>query len=918
MDRRVSESGRPLAWGVVFAVALALRVAMAQEAGVAPQAAVVSAPPDASGDVEIDVPGGEVVVLGRRDENIQRATTQVVTVLSTEDIARTGDGDIAGSLGRVTGLSVVGGGFVYVRGLGDRYSLALLNGSPLPSPEPMRRAVPLDLFPTDVVASSLVQKTYSANFTGEFGGGVINLTTLAVPKAPFLNFSVGGSGDGETTDKLGYDYYGSRTDWSGYDNGNRDIPPALASFFASGQRISAGGVDSGAIASEFANSRNVLVQSIDGLPPGYSTSVTGGNSWAVGDGDLGLIATAGFSNKWRTRENLEQTPGSPDLSSTNKDYRNVSTENRLVANALFGLGYEFGDGNRLRWTNLYVHDTLKRTSLSEGRWNVTYTDFEFREQSTGWYERELLGTQLNGSLRFEPLTIDARASYSKSSREAPFELGIGYARTNVAADPYGAFFVNRLSGQNRNFADIAFSDLSEDLKSFGFDATWPVRSGLVLSAGYDYSKTERDSSRREFQIRAPSTFPASIGMLRPDYLLGSAVIDYYDIGLIETTETDPAFAASLAAQGAYAQIQVELFPGLELSTGARFEKAEQDVRPVQVFSTLTNSGASTRIENDYVLPAATLTYKFRDTMQVRLNASKTIARPQFRELMFQRYYDPEANREYLGNPLLGDSEFFNAEARFEWYFAPEQRLSVAGFYKKIDSPIEAYVSYPEGDSPVISFANAPEAQLYGVEAEFQKYFPLHELSDAAFLANRRAVLIGNYSYTTSSINVGAGDTVQVYGSVITSRPASDYFVDGGQLTGQSDHLVNLQLGLESEDKLSQQTVLLSYASDRVTSRGGGSWPDIYESPGAQRGLRRAPGPDNVRSGPGAQVRGAEHLPARLQGVPAQRRQHDLLQPLRPGDALRRLDQRELLISGFLSPDSGSDTAAGSSSDTGRS
>ncbi|MEI9928171.1 MAG: TonB-dependent receptor plug domain-containing protein [Sphingomonas sp.] len=132
---------------------------------------------------DVSLPGAdaEIVVVGSRQANITRTTPQVISILSSADIARTGEGDIAGALGRVTGLSVVGSGFVYVRGLGDRYSSALLNGSPLPSPEPLKRVVPLDLFPTSVIASSLVQKSYSANFPGEFGGGVINLTTKAVP-----------------------------------------------------------------------------------------------------------------------------------------------------------------------------------------------------------------------------------------------------------------------------------------------------------------------------------------------------------------------------------------------------------------------------------------------------------------------------------------------------------------------------------------------------------------------------------------------------------------------------------------------------------------------------------------------------------------------------------------------------------------
>ena len=136
---------------------------------------------------EVSVPGGDVIVVtGRRRVEPERNSTQVISVLSAEAIARTGEGDIAGALSRVTGLSTVGNGLVYVRGLGDRYSLALLNGLPLPSPQPLSRVVPLDIFPTNVVASSLVQKTYSANFPGEFGGGVINLTTKAIPDESFV------------------------------------------------------------------------------------------------------------------------------------------------------------------------------------------------------------------------------------------------------------------------------------------------------------------------------------------------------------------------------------------------------------------------------------------------------------------------------------------------------------------------------------------------------------------------------------------------------------------------------------------------------------------------------------------------------------------------------------------------------------
>lgn len=829
--RKLTQRALPL-----MAVALAVRAAMAQ----APGELDTEAP-------DVAAPGGlmlldEIMVLGDREIEVQQAVTEVVSVLSAEDIARTGEGDIAGALSYIPGLSVVGGGFVYVRGLGDRYSLALLNGSPLPSPEPLRRAVPLDLFPTDVIASSMVQKTYSPNYPGEFGGGVINLTTVAIPQMPFLNLSVGTSGDTETTGRLGYDHFGGKQDWTGYDGGARDLPSGLRQFLASGERISAGSIDSGSIARQFVGPDNGVVQRIGSMPGNWSGALSGGTSWRVGDGDLGLIATGGYSNKWRTRENHEQTPGSIDLSQTDKDYRSVASENRIVANALVGLGFQSG-GSSLRWTNLYIHDTLKRTSLAEGRWNVTYVgDWDFREQSTGWYERELLGTQLTGTLDLDPVTVNARAAYSRSARNAPYELSLGYSRSNNAADPYGAYFVNRLSANNRNYANIAFSDLEEDLAFGGLDVAWRVRDGLLLSAGYDYAYTARESARREFQLIAPQDpewTQSGVPMLRPDLLLGAQVIDHFGITLRETTETDPAFAARLLVHGAFTQVQARLAQGLELSAGARLERGKQVVRPEQVFNTMTNSGASNRIEKDYLLPSATLTWKFGagESQQVRLHGSRTLARPQFRELLFQRYFDPEANREYLGNPLLDDSRFLNAEARYENYFATGQRFSVAGFYKRIDNPIEAYTYFPQS-TPETSFANAPQAALYGAEAEVQKHFHLDGfgLRDGGlfndFLAQRRLVMIGNYTFTDSRIRVGAGDTTQIYGSGETTKPASLYFVDGARLTGQSRHLVNLQLGLERPDRLSQQTLLVSYASDRVTSRSSSAqWPDIRESPG---------------------------------------------------------------------------------------
>jgi outer membrane receptor protein involved in Fe transport len=784
------------------------------------------AAPEDEEQTDVSVPGGEIIVTGRRDRNITRAAPQVVSILSSEEIARTGEGNIAGALGRVTGLSVVGNGYVYVRGLGDRYSLALLNGSPLPSPEPLKRVVPLDLFPSSVISSSLVQKTYSANFPGEFGGGVINLTTKAAPQDGFVAVTAGGSWDSETTNQLGYTYYGSGSDWTGYDNGTRDIPPALQNFFDSGARISSGDVDTVPIAQQLINGNNSVVQRWENLPANFSGNVSAGKSWDVGsDATFGVIATAGYSNKWSTRGAINQTSLDSDLANYESDFYRITTENRLVANALLGLGFEFGE-NQLRWTSLYIHDTIKSVRFGEG--NRHGTDWTYLQQNTGWYERQLFDTQVVGEFEFTPeLNLDLRGAYAKSQRTAPDEIAFEYVRTNIAGDPFGSYFINRLNNGQSGNAEISFSDLDENLWSGGADLSYRLSSNITATIGYAYTKTDRTSYRRDFQFTAPSDFPEGIGLLRPDLLLQPTNIEFFGIDLVETNEGNPAFEATLENHAGYAKVDLQLTDTLSIDAGVRYETAKEIVSPLQVFTVPGSSTAATALDNAYWLPTATVTWNFIPEMQVRLNASKTIARPQFRELLFQFYFDPDSNRQYRGNPLLQDSKLTNAEARWEWYFGPDQRLSAAGFYKKIDRPIESFIT---GTDFITSFANAPRATLMGGEFELQKYFGLSDWG--GFFQTRRFVLVGNYTYTTSKLKVSATDTTAVY-PASGGALATDYFVDGAPLTGQSQHIANVQIGLEDEDKLSQQTILLTYASRRVVSRGlnNSGQPDVIERPG---------------------------------------------------------------------------------------
>jgi len=784
-------------------------------------------------DVDISVPGGGIIVTSRRNRDPVRSSSQVLNVLTEEDIARTGEGDIAGALTRVTGLSVVGDGRVFVRGLGDRYSLALLNGLPLPSPEPLSRVVPLDIFPTNVVASSLVQKTYSANYPGEFGGGVINLTTKAVPTEDFLTVSVGASGDTETTFENGLTYFGSEWDSFGFDNGNRAVPSNLRAFFDSGERIGTVPLEvSETIATQLFPTNLVTLQRVDEQRPNFSGSLTGGISSALGDDTyLGIIATVGLKNNLRNRSVLSQS-GSGDLTQVFQEQRTFITDENVLFNALLSFGLDFGE-NTIRWTNLYIRDTLKTARLSEG-FDVFpgVSGFDFQNQQTAWFERQLIDTQLVGEFEIGRFDLDVRGGYARTDREAPYNARFSYTRTNLPGDPFGDQFVayfNQLS--DAGISTVAFDDLKEELWFGGLDVSYELTDTLSATVGYAYSDTTRRSESREFRpfvsgdILDDSVVPA-FGLRQPGDLITSATAGLFNITLTEATPF-PVFDAGLEINAGYGLLRWAATDTLSLEAGVRYEDASQTVALDQtVFNDPIAGATPTNLFNDYFLPSGTITWEATPDLQLRVSASKTIARPQFRELVEQVYFDPESNREFVGNPLLNDSELLNFEARGEYYFGGPNKISLAGFFKEIDNPIENTLQSASGVVRT-GFANAPSAQLYGLEFDAVYGIDLYDMG-GSFWETKQLLLQANYTYTQSEIKVNDTDIAPIIGA--PEQLASLLFDDGAPLVGQSDHIANFSIGIEDTEKTQQASILVNYATERVTLRGG-PLPDVVEDPG---------------------------------------------------------------------------------------
>ena len=758
-----------------------------------------------------------VVVRGVFIPEPQRQTSQVASFLSEEDLTRQGDANAALALTRLSGLSVVDGQYAYVRGLGDRYSAALLNGSPLPSPEPLRRTVPLDLFPSSMLDGAAVQKTYSANFPAEFGGGLINLKTVGLPAEDFLKIKVGTGYNTVTTLQDGLYVRGSDLDWSGYDDGLRDLPAPLANLIATGTNINSLTPDERELAGEsLVNSPLSVIQQGE-LDPSFEIAVEGGKALAYGEYDIGLVGVVGFDGGWTTREATQQILRNNASGDFDRDVLVDQTTYDAIVNGLGSI--TIGRGlQEVSGTLFYVHSTTKDAQIAIGEDGAN--EILHRERSA-WYERELTSFQLAGTHGFGDLEVNWRGSVAQSTYDAPYERQLTREVLN------GVPTYNNQQGRY----NILFTELVDDVSGFGIDGEYLFNFDgreVKVSAGFDDSSTERDYNQYSFRFNG-SIAAGPDQLARPDFLFSPDNIEPDRFFLNETSTVTDFYEAGLDVTAFFAQVDADITSFMKATVGVRQESGELFVRTSDRFG---NPGPEeTLLDNDYTLPSLTFTWNFADDLQLRLGYSETIARPQFRELSEASFFDTESSRTYRGNSGLIDSEFTNYDARLEYYMGRNQFVTAAAFFKDIENPIEEQINELSSLVYQTTYINAPKAELYGLELEYRNRFSLP--FEQSWFLDRDWIFSTNYTYTSAELVVDPTDVV-FSGTENRSVLATDLgLADGDKLQGTAENIFNLQFGWESD--VEQATLLLGWVDERILQRGDPrlGLEDVIEDPGFQ-------------------------------------------------------------------------------------
>jgi outer membrane receptor protein involved in Fe transport len=750
----------------------------------------------------------------------RRESASVDEIIGAEEMSRSGDGDAAGALKRVTGITVVGGQYVFVRGMGERYSATLLNGQAIPSPEPERRVIPLDLFSTDVLESVVIQKTPSPDSPGEFGGGVVQLRTTSFPTELTIGASASTGALTTATFQDRPSYRGGSYDVLGTDDGTRALPDEIraGSPLREGNRF-----EPGYTTEELAAMARLLPRiyqvSDEAVPLDVGLGLTVGNAVRLAGMRGGLLLSSSYSSQHEFAEEISRryiaSNTAEDGLELNNDFLVRRSKHTISSSNIFAAGLQPADGHEIRATTLLLRITDDETSALTGRSNDLGRDIQqFRLQ---WVERQLLTQQVAGEHRLAGLgdgTLEWRYAYSRAGRDEPDRREYFYA-DEAAEGSMPDFQISGLPSANQRI----WSDLVDEIHDLGLDHTQSltVWRGLpaTIKAGGTLVFRERLADTLRLTLRPPTGLTAAERRLPAEELWAEENLNASGGWLLEdTTQPTDAYRAEQDVQAGYVMATVPIRATLEVTAGARVERSRQRVTTFSPFAR-DEAPLIAEIDDTDVLPSASVKWQLSDQVVLRGGYGRSVTRPDFRELSRSQYRDVITATRYVGNPELVRGTIDHVDARAEYYFSTDEVASFALFFKSFADPIEQVDQ--GGPDRSVTWDNADSATNVGVELDGRRRL--------GFLDRRLENLFvaGNLALIRSEVDLGAG------GGVSTSKERA--------LQGQSPYSLNLQVGYDDAvDRGISAVALYNVSGPRIQDVGRQGTPDVFEEPTHQLDL----------------------------------------------------------------------------------
>jgi len=749
---------------------------------------------------------------------------QVAVGIGSEQIQKSQDRDAAQVLRRIPGVSLQDNRFAIIRGLPQRYNAVMINDIYTPSTEVDSRAFSFDLVPSNMIDRVLIFKSGGAELPGDFAGGAVKIYTKNAPEENFANISFSYGGRIGTTFNKVYDYQKSNTDFLGFDNGLRKLPSDFPSFLSS----SLSSTERAKLGTEALSSDLNFVEKK--VMPDHRFGFNMGRRFDKGRFRFGTLTSINYANTHQyyvARQNSLLNDQITFPAQVIGKFDDDTYTNSLRLSALHNWSLSWNANNRIEFKNLFNQQSFRQSLIRQG--TDFFNNYDFKNYSQRFEQKSFYGGQFTGRHKWndERTVLTWAAGLNYTNKQEPDWRRFNSNRTfegNENTNP----FVMAIPGSATLTDGRYFSNLNELAYSANIAVEQKIgktkeeRNSAKLRYGiYSERKTRTFDARYFSYLQSPGADISNLKLLplgeifKPENVNGTTGFTF-----AEGTSPIDSYKGFNTLVAGYVGGYIPLGKKASITPGLRAEMNNQQLESKNL------SGMDENADNQIVsiLPSLNAVYNLTDKQLVRFAYSRTVNRPEFRELAPFNFYDFNLNADTRGNVRLKTATIDNADLRWEYYPSASELISVGVFYKSFQNPIEAYLQNASAGGTAIAFGygNAQSAQGYGFEAEVRKSF--YNLSSSKFIQNMS--VIANASYLVSNVNVGDRVDLGPSSSGLTEVDAPK----NRTLVGQSPYLVNMGLYYNDEDKGFQVSALYNVAGPRLYLVGNNNQPSLYEVP----------------------------------------------------------------------------------------
>jgi TonB-dependent receptor len=742
---------------------------------------------------------------------IQKKSANLVDGISDQTFRKLGDNDLGVAMKRVTGVSVQGGKYVYVRGLGDRYTKTTLNGMNIPGLDPDNNSVQIDIFPTNTIENVMVYKTFSPNLPGDFTGGLVDVESKSFPDEKTTRFSFGLGFNPDMNLRSDFvTYNGSKTDYLGFDDGTRKLPfgehdiiPEITSSDRAQTEQYTRTFDS----QLGAKKQNSFLN--------HNFAFNHGNQVNLNNKTFGYNAVLTYRKTFEFYEDAEfgeyfkdADIATGDLVASEIRKGQIGTEN-VEWSALATTALKFDKHSFA----LSVLRSQNGNSSASNRTSANQFDNPsvLQDDILTYTQRSVTNAVLTGKHKLSAFDVEWKGAWNASRIYEP-----DFRSTRIQDLGDGNYDLQVGVGAG---IDRFYRDLNEDNLNAKVDVSYAFSEKNKLRFGVNGTKKERRFEVLEyyFRIRGSNTVSGDPNdLLRPENIW----TEEKGKGIYVKGNYDPSknFDASQNIYAGYLMNEIAVLPKLKAIYGMRVEKASMRYSGANQLREVLNDTLT--LDDLDLLPSVNVVYAVDDQMNIRISANRTLARPNFKEKSNAQIFDPISKRMFIGNLDLQETHINNFDLRWESFFGTGEMVSASAFYKDFHGHIEmvSFETAPDNIKP----RNSGNSEVYGVEVEFRKtinrFFSFG--SNASYVESRvdlKSVIVNEQGKTEYELRQ---QYLRSDESGKTFRP----------MAGQSPFLVNAFVGFEDKSKTLQANLAYNVQGETLAIVGSGRVPDIYTRP----------------------------------------------------------------------------------------